>query len=168
MALRALAAALASGLAVGGGLLVTGCATSSASRTDTTSSRSATGGSGSATAKMAVSPVMGKPTTAFTFAFTAPHATGRQGGTQLGYQLSVLGPVRTGCLAARTAAVPVASAGQPVTLTLDPVKLGGVWCRGGYTARVSEVQTPVCSAGEMCPQYIRVVAIIARGTFTVR
>ena len=52
-------------------------------------------------------------------------------------------------------------------MTLDPAKVGGRWCRGEFTARVTEVQTPVCSANALCPQYVRVVATVARGTFRV-
>jgi hypothetical protein len=85
----------------------------------------------------------------------------------LGYTLGVLGPSQPGCLAARSAAAPAASAGREVSLTLAPAKLGGLWCQGDYTAKVTEVQTPVCTPDQMCPQFIRVVGTVARGSFRV-
>ena len=60
-----------------------------------------------------------------------------------------------------------ATAGREVSVTLDPARLGGLWCQGDYTARVLELQTPVCTPGEMCPQFIRVVGVVASGSFRV-
>ena len=100
----------------------------------------------------------------FTVRFTAPDTTGTSGKTDLAYDLALSGPTQAGCLAARSVAVPAATKGSPVTVTLDPAKLGGQWCAGTYTAKVTEIQRPVCLPGAMCPQYIRVVATVGSAT----
>jgi hypothetical protein len=116
---------------------------------------------------LTVSPASGNPRTAFTFTFKAPVTTGRRGETALGYTLGVAGPSRPGCLAARSASAPQATQGSQVTVTLDPSTLGGTWCPGTFTARVTEISTPVCAPHRMCPQYIRVVATVATARFRV-
>jgi hypothetical protein len=156
MWLKALAVLVVAGIAA-----VSGFALASGDR----SSGSATGSS--SPAPLAVSPASGDPRTVFSFTFKAPAATGRQGQIRLGYTLSVAGPSRPGCLSARSATAAQATQGGQVTVALDPSKLGGTWCPGTYTARVTEIQTPVCSPGEMCPQYIRVVATVATTRFSV-
>jgi hypothetical protein len=128
------------------------------------SSNSAAGSSGHV---LTVDPSSGSPGTAFTFSFTAPDTTGSSGKTDLTYDLAVSGPAQAGCLTARSVAAPAATKGSPVTVTLDPAKLGGHWCAGTYSAKVTEIQRPVCLPGTMCPQYIRVVGTVATGSFRV-
>lgn len=164
MELKTLAALLVSGIAAGGpAIALSGCGSSSASAGASSSSST----SRTAPAKLAITPPSGKQATSFTFTFTAPDSAGRRGQSNFGYQLGIQGPAHRGCLAARTAPAPRATAGQPVSVTLDPAELGGVWCEGDYSARVTELQTPVCQPGEMCPQFIRVVRIVATGGFRV-
>jgi hypothetical protein len=122
----------------------------------------------SGTSVLTVNPASGSPATAFRFTFTAPDTTGPGGPSGLAYSLGVLGPAtRNGCLAARSAVAGPATKGSEVSIVLDPAKLGGNWCPGSYTARVTEIQRPVCSAGEMCPQFIRVVRTVATASFRV-
>jgi hypothetical protein len=157
-------------LAAAPALALSGCGSSAGSVGASSTSHgptTSTTASSSGAARLVIAPPKGGRSTRFAFSFTAPDAAGKRGQSELGYQLGIRGPGQTGCLAARTAPVPDAQAGQRVTVTLDPAALGGLWCQGVYTARVTELQTPVCSAGEMCPQFIRVVRIVAVGEFRV-
>lgn len=167
--------ALRTALAVAGVALTLGAC---ASRNTTTSgSRTAPGGGSSATssasssasasaAGVAVSPAVGGPDQAFTVAFTARDAAGEINGVRLGYTVAVTGGDGS-CLGARSVQAGPAGAGAPVTVALAPGRLGGRWCVGVHTVRVIEVQTPVCSPGTMCPQYVRVIGTIGTARFTV-
>ena len=153
------------GIAAMATLLLSGCGGASSSATSSRAGASTRSG-------LTVMPASGGPTTAFSFSFKAPVATGANGSTRLGYSLGVRGPsvagaARSGCLGARTSQVPGAAKDADVSVTLDPAKLGGQWCHGTFIAQVTEVQTPVCAANAMCPQYIRVVATVARASFRV-
>ncbi len=64
-------------------------------------------------------------------------------------------------------AVGAATKGLPVSVALDPARLGGAWCAGVHTARVIEIETPVCNPGTMCPQYVRVIGTVGVARFTV-
>lgn len=110
---------------------------------------------------------MAHPRSEITFAFTSRAATGVHGKIQLSYSLSVTGPSGQGCVGAREAPTPKAGAHQRTAITLGPKQLGGNWCPGSYTARVIELQRAACNTSAPCPQYIRVVGIVARGTFRV-
>jgi hypothetical protein len=146
-------------------------AASSCGSSNSTSSGSSSPGTGAArapgTGKLTVTPVAGRRNTSFTFAFTAPQTAGRHGTTQTVYTLAVTGRFRTGCLADRTVPVAHALKNTEVMITLDPVKIGGLWCPGTYRARVTEIRMPYCATGTMCPQFIQVVATVGRTTFRV-
>jgi hypothetical protein len=116
---------------------------------------------------LSVTPSSGSPTTTFSLRFTALASSGAVGGSRIGYTLSLTGFGGTGCIGARSVPTPAATKGEPVTITLDPAHLGGTWCTGTYTARVVEVETPVCTAGMMCPQFVRVIGTVASATFRV-
>jgi hypothetical protein len=79
----------------------------------------------------------------------------------------VSGPQRPGCVGASSVALPSAARGASVNVGLDPANLGGRWCPGAFFARVDEIQGPACSPGMMCPQFVRVVAIVGRVQFRV-
>jgi hypothetical protein len=144
-------------------------ASSCGSNSSTSNSSSNATGAGTRTPAggLLVAPPAGHRGTTFTFTFRAPQTAGRHGRTRTAYMLAVATRFRTGCLADRT--IPVANAvkGAEVTVALDPMKIGGLWCRGTYTAWVTEVQMPYCSPGTMCPQFVRVVATVGRTTFRV-
>lgn len=112
-------------------------------------------------------PAAAHPRSEVTFAFTSRDATGVHGKIQLSYSLSVAGPAGQGCVGAREAPTPKAGAHQRTAVTLGPKELGGDWCPGTYTARVIELQRAACNTSAPCPQYIRVVGIVARGRFRV-
>ncbi|MGH2858817.1 MAG: hypothetical protein ACRDMJ_15190 [Solirubrobacteraceae bacterium] len=38
---------------------------------------------------------------------------------------------------------------------------------GAWVARVDELQRPVCAAGQMCPQFIRLVAVAGPARFEI-
>jgi hypothetical protein len=122
---------------------------------------------GSGSRGLTISPSSGGPATAFSLSFTAPDSTGRSGNTSLAYDVAAAGPSGAGCLPTASAGAPPATKGGQVSVTLDPARLGGQWCPGTYTVKVTEIQRPVCLPGTMCPQYIRVVANVATGTFRV-
>jgi hypothetical protein len=129
----------------------------------TTSHRTTAGASA-----LTVSPAHGGPRTRFSLRFVAPASAGAEGSSRLGFTLSVTGGSGSGgCIGARTVSVPAATKGIPVAIALNPASLGGSWCPGRHTARVVEVQGPICNPGTMCPQYLRVVGTVGETTFTV-
>ncbi len=144
------------------GCLVVGA---SACGSVTSSSTSPTRAAGAVT----IAPVRGRPTTRFTVRFQAPDATAAVGRQQTLYSIAVTGAAGPpgGCVGARTMPAGAATKGAPVTVTLDPAKLGGAWCPGAHSARVVETAVPVCHPGLMCPQYVRVIRTVGTATFTV-
>lgn len=114
-----------------------------------------------------VSPARPSTHSSIRFAFTAPASSGVHGKTVIQYSLSVTGVGSSGCVAAHEAGAGPAAAGGTATITVGPSQLGGPWCSGQYSARVIELQRAHCTGDAACPQYIRVVAIVARTTFMV-
>lgn len=140
---------------------------SSATRTST--STTATTGPGTSAiphAALTVTPTSGGLTTVFKFSFPAPAASGRQGTIASSYTLSVVGPHGDGCLDAQSMGLPAVTRGQMVTASLAPPP-GSRWCAGTYTARADESARPVCVSGQMCPQFVRLVAVVGPVTFRV-
>jgi hypothetical protein len=137
--------------------------TSSGTATTTTSSGPASRGGPSA---LTVSPTTGSPHTVIHFSFTSPGGTG-DASTQLSQSLSVVGPHGGGCVGMHDQPVPMAPAGQTVSASVGPAQLGGAWCPGTYAARVEVLARPKCGQGMMCPQFIRVVAVLGPATFTI-
>ena len=120
------------------------------------------------TGALAISP--GHPTTRseITFGFTAPVASGRHGRYEIGYSLSVTGAARPGCVGAHEASAPSVARGGHATITLGPSQLGARWCAGPYTARAIELRSAYCSGSKPCPQFVAVVGIVARASYTVK
>jgi hypothetical protein len=149
-------------LSVGAGLAaaLAACGTAASTRTSSPSRPA------SPVRALTVSPSTGAPTTVFELHFSVPVVAAPSAGSKTSFELGVSGPQKAGCLAARAVAVPSA-AGTTVDIPLNPGQLGGRWCAGSYQVRVDEVQRPVCSPGTMCPQFIRVVATVARVSFRV-
>jgi len=106
---------------------------------------------------LAVSPQRGGPHTTFTLAFTALASAEPVGGSRIGYTVAVTDGVTGSCVGTRSMAVSAATKGLPVSVGLDPAKLGGAWCAGVHAARMIEIETPVCNPGTMCPQFVRVI-----------
>lgn len=122
---------------------------------------------GVARATLNVTPATGDPNSVLTFSFRAPMASGRQHGLELSYGLSVTGPRGSGCIATHGVTIPPVRQGQAVSIPLGPAQLGGRWCVGTYSASVTGVARPVCEPGEMCPQFIRLVAVAGPASFRI-
>ena len=101
------------------------------------------------------------------FSFASPAAAATQASTQSSGALSIVGPHQAGCVGVHDEAIPSEPAGQTVDVSVGPAQLGGPWCAGTYTARVEVVQRPKCATGMMCPQFIRVVAVLGPVTFRI-
>jgi hypothetical protein len=121
----------------------------------------------SSQAQLRVSPARPTTTDPITFAFTAPEATGVHGTFQISYSVSITGPSGNGCAGAKEATVAQAGKGGTASVTVGPGELGSPWCAGTYSARALELQSAACKGTAPCPQYIRVVGIVARASFTV-
>ena len=115
-----------------------------------------------------ISPAHPTTRSSIEFAFTAPVTSGVHGRAEIDYSLSVTGTGGSGCVGAHEAAAPRTAKGARASLAIGPSQLGRPWCPGRYSARVIELQRAHCTGGTPCPQYIRVVAIVARATFAVR
>jgi hypothetical protein len=143
--------------------LSTSTPTSSTSSTTTSTTSGAIAGSG----PLSVSPTTGSPHSIIHFAFTAPAATAASGSDQLSAGLSVIGSQKPGCVGLHRQPLSSMTAGQQMSISLGPAQLGGDWCPGTYTARVEVLARPRCGPGMMCPQFIRVVAVLGTATFKI-
>jgi len=135
----------------------------STSSPTTTSATTPQGGSSALT----VSPGVGSTESVIHFSFRSPTAGAAQSSLQTSSALSIAGPHATGCVGVHDEPVPSSPAGQTVNLAVGPAQLGGPWCAGTYTARVEVFQRPKCAEGMMCPQFIRVVAVLGPVTFRI-
>jgi hypothetical protein len=102
------------------------------------------------------------------FAFTAPAASGVHGAQVIGYSLSVTGPAGARCVGAHEVGSPSVVRGARARITVGPAQLDAPWCAGSYSARVLELSRAHCTGSAPCPQYIRVVGIVARTAFVIR
>jgi hypothetical protein len=101
------------------------------------------------------------------FTFASPTGSTAQADTQTSGALSIVGPHAAGCVGVHAEPVPTAPAGNTVIVAVGPAQLGGPWCTGSYTARVEVVERPKCAKGMMCPQFIRLVAVLGPVTFRI-
>jgi hypothetical protein len=157
--------------------LVAACGSSTSTSTSTGSAPTGAGASGStststssttpATGGLTVSPARAAPNGQVTFGFTPPRSAGVHGAVELSYVLSVTGPQHTGCVGTHSAGTPGAAQGQMTRVALGPTQLGSSWCAGAYTARAEELQRPACKTGQMCPMYVRIVAIVGTAAFRI-
>jgi hypothetical protein len=139
-------------------------APTSSSTTSTTGSATTPQGGPSA---LSVSPAVGSKQSVMRFSYASPAAAVTQASTQSSSALSIVGPHQTGCVGVHDEAVPSEPAGHTVNVTVGPAQLGGPWCAGTYAARVEVLQRPKCAPGMMCPQFIRVVAVLGPVTFRI-
>ncbi len=117
--------------------------------------------------ELTVTPSTGGPTTTFSLRFIAPASSAVGSASKIGYTLGLAAPSGSACVASRSIQIPAATKGDPVSVALDPTRLGGTWCQGTYKARVLELQTPVCPPGAMCPQFVRVIETVGTARFMV-
>ena len=102
------------------------------------------------------------------FSFAAPVSSGMHGKDEISYSLSITGPGALGCVGAHEATPWRVREGATTTIAVGPAQLGRPWCPGHYSARIIELERPRCAAQAPCPQFIRVVAIVAQAAFDVR
>jgi hypothetical protein len=102
-----------------------------------------------------------------TFSFVSPVATGTAGDTETVASLSVSGTIRSGCVGAHAIGLAPLHVGERVAARLGPAQLSGSWCAGAYVARVTELARAACAAGQMCPQFIRLVGLIGEVRFVI-
>lgn len=140
----------------------TSTTTGSATSTTTGSATTPQGGPSA----LSVSPAVASKQSVIRFSFASPTAGAAQSALQTSSALSIVGPHAAGCVGGHNEAVP-SEPGQTVNVAVGPAQLGGPWCVGTYTARVEVVQRPTCSQGMMCPQFIRVVAVLGPVTFRI-
>jgi hypothetical protein len=115
-----------------------------------------------------VIPAAGTPTSTFVVSFVSPGRTGVVGTKRLIDQLTAVSATPgKGCLSEVESSVPVARSGQRVHVRLDPFVLGGRWCTGRYTGKITELQTLVCPRGAFCPTYVRLLGTVARFNLVV-
>ncbi|HLH64350.1 MAG TPA: hypothetical protein VKV27_01490 [Solirubrobacteraceae bacterium] len=115
-----------------------------------------------------MSPAVGGPATVFEFSFTMPVSSASTTTTASSPSLEVAASARPGCVSAHAQSLGRSPAGASVRARLGPAQLGGRWCAGEWTARVVQLVRARCPAGEMCPQFIRLVAIAGPAGFRVR
>jgi hypothetical protein len=135
--------------------------------TTSTTTTSTTSGAIAGSGPLTVSPTTGSPQSIIHFAFTAPAGAAASGSDQLSAGLSVIGPQKPGCVGLHRQPLSSMPAGQQMSVSLGPAQLGGAWCPGTYTARVEVLARPRCGPGMMCPQFIRVVAMLGPATFKI-
>jgi hypothetical protein len=140
--------------------------TGSATTGSATSTGSATTPQGGPSA-LSVNPTVGSKGSVIHFSFTSPTPGAAQSTQQTSSALTIVGPNGAGCVGIHNEPVPSLSAGQTEDVAVGPAQLGGPWCAGTYTARVEVVQRPKCAQGMMCPQFIRVVAVLGPVTFRI-
>jgi hypothetical protein len=116
-----------------------------------------------------VHPAAGSPATTFTVSYVLPDATGVSGSLRHRDIVSaaLAAGSRAGCTAATSSSAPDAAAGTVVHVALSPPR-GGAFCRGRWQGTVTEEGTPVCKPGRACPQFIVLLGVIGRFSFTVR
>jgi hypothetical protein len=149
--------------------LVAGCGgSSSGPGTRSTSTTSGALSPAPHAGPLGLSPAHPRTTSELTFTFTAPTASGVHGSHVIGYSLSVTGPAAARCVGAHEAGSPSVVRGARVRITVGPAQLGAPWCAGDYSARVLELSSAHCTGSAPCPQYVRVVGIIADTAFLIR
>lgn len=126
---------------------------------------------------LTVTPAVGGTGSAERFRFRRPPPLGSDGRLQTVDELSVMrrgSPRATpgrGCVSLHTAnagSPESPSADSETTVVLGLAQLGGRWCPGLFSARVEELARPVCLPGQMCPQFVRLVAVLGPVAFRIR
>ncbi|HEY6525610.1 MAG TPA: hypothetical protein VIY10_17630 [Solirubrobacteraceae bacterium] len=143
--------------------------TTAPATTPTTTSPTTTSSTtpGAASGSLTVSPTTASPHSTIRFAFIAPAGVAAPGRDDVSAGLSVIGPQKPGCVGLHREPLTSLPPGQHTSVSLGPAQLGGDWCPGTYSARVEVLARPKCGPGMMCPQFIRVVAMLGPATFKI-
>ncbi len=116
-----------------------------------------------------VSPSSGLPSTVFVLTFRTPERTGRNGSSQRHDLITASAPKgATGCVTSIDVRAQDAPSGARLRVSLDPRKLGGIWCPGAYRGRIEELQGPACRPGKLCPTYLVTRGIVGQFTLHVK
>jgi hypothetical protein len=115
---------------------------------------------------LTVSPAVAAPHSVIHFAVTPTYRTAGQSG-DISNALTVTGPQKPGCVGVHNQGLSALPAGRETTVSVGPAQIGGNWCPGTYSARVVVLERPKCGPGEMCPQFIRVLAAIGPVSFRI-
>lgn len=183
---RRAVAAVAAAAAVAAGMALAGCAQSSNSTSSATSGPGAapptattptSTATGTATTPgstppasahgLSVTPTVGTTHSVMHFVITPSPTTAGQNTNDISNALSVIGPQKPGCVGVHEQGLAALPADQQTTVSLGPAQLGGNWCPGTYSARVATLERPKCGQGQMCPQFIRVLAVIGPVSFKI-
>ena len=129
----------------------------------------AVGATGGPATRVSVSPGSIGPHTDVVLRFQVPYTTGTIGPVLHTDAIVLRGPSRTGCIGVSDVVLRGAEAGQKMTMTLRPGRLGGSWCTGTYAGSLVERSAPGCGPGPVraCPEYIQVGQTLARFSFRV-
>jgi hypothetical protein len=120
------------------------------------------------TVAVRVSPPSGLPSTTFTISFRTSDRTGVHGAlTRRDELMGAVAPHGSGCVPSFNASAPVGAARTLIRVVMGPARIGGHWCPGHWTGRIEELETPVCKAGQACPQFIILRGVIGHFAFTV-
>jgi hypothetical protein len=119
--------------------------------------------------RVTLRPGSGHPATKFVVSFRAPDQTGTIDLVRRRDTLSVRGPKRhRGCVSSVNMTLRAHRKGRLVKVTLNPKRLGGVWCAGRFRGRIVEFQQVVCQPHLACPQLMIAPRTIARFSFRVK
>jgi hypothetical protein len=102
-----------------------------------------------------LSPARGGPKRVFVLSWRTPDQLGRDGSVNRTDTVSAATTTSArGCVKNFDLSAPNAKAGTVVRVRVDPRRLGGHWCTGGFRGQVDELQSPVCPYRELCPAYV--------------
>jgi hypothetical protein len=119
--------------------------------------------------RVTMKPGSGHPKTKFVVGFRAPDRTGTIGLVRRRDTLTVAGPKHhRGCISGVDTTLRSHGKGRLIKITLNPKRLGGVWCAGRFRGRIVESQEVVCHLHLACPQIMILPRTIARFSFRVR
>jgi hypothetical protein len=135
--------------------------------TPTTSTGSGTTPAPGSAKGLSVSPAVGSPHSVIHFSITPSYRLGAHGNQDISAALSVTGPQEPGCVGVHQEPLSAPPTGQETMVSVGPAQIGGSWCPGTYSARVVVLERPKCGAGQMCPQFIRVLAAIGPVSFRI-
>jgi hypothetical protein len=141
-------------------------ATTPTATTPTTATTATTTSGPASVPGLTVSPAVGSPHSVIHFAVTPSYRTGGQSG-DISTALSLTGPQKPGCVGVHNQGLSALPPGQETAVSVGPAQIGGSWCPGTYSARVLVLERPKCGPGQMCPQFIRVLAAIGPVSFRI-
>jgi hypothetical protein len=101
------------------------------------------------------------------FTITPTARASAPSGEEISNALSVMGPQKAGCVGVHQQGLSALPPSGQTTVSLGPSQIGGNWCPGTYTARVEVLERPKCGQGQMCPQFIRVLATLGPVRFRI-